>query len=99
LRELGAEHALIGMAHRGRLNVLANVLRKPMDRLFAEFHGTEPINEDDESKYSGDVKYHHGTSYKKYYEEDDKTMRIHILASPSHLEAVHPCVLGKTRAI
>ena len=86
------------MPHRGRLNVLANVVRKPLEQLFAEFHGAVPIA-NDEFNFSGDVKYHLGTSIEKYYEEDGKQMRIEVLANPSHLEAVDPVVLGKTRAL
>ena len=99
LREHGAEHALIGMPHRGRLNVLANVVRKPMEQIFAEFHGTIPTKDEQDGTFSGDVKYHLGTSFKKHYEEDGKDMRIEILANPSHLEAVNPVVLGKVRAL
>lgn len=97
--EMGVESVVIGMPHRGRLNVLANVMRKPMEQVFAEFAGRTPGRDDRGDTYtgSGDVKYHLGTSY------DRPTLsgrRIHLslLANPSHLEAVNTVCLGKVRA-
>jgi len=97
--ELGTDSVVIGMPHRGRLNVLANVMRKPMEQVFSEFAGKSPVTGEGSSTYmgSGDVKYHLGTSY------DRPTLsgrRIHLslLANPSHLEAVNTVCLGKVRA-
>jgi 2-oxoglutarate dehydrogenase E1 component len=89
----GVERAIIGMPHRGRLNVLANVVRKPLPQIFNEFQGKTPDAQD----YSGDVKYHLGTSYTKNY-PDGKKFTVTVLANPSHLEAVNPVVMGRARA-
>jgi 2-oxoglutarate dehydrogenase E1 component len=93
-RQLGVKTVVMGMAHRGRLNVLANVLRKPYAAIFSEFEGntTRP----DHVQGSGDVKYHLGTSATRTF--DGKTVRLSLTANPSHLEAVNPVVLGKIRA-
>ena len=97
--DMGVESIVLGMPHRGRLNVLANVMRKPMEQVFAEFAGRKPTKEEGDESYhgSGDVKYHLGTSY------DRPTLsgrRIHLslLANPSHLEAVNTVCMGKVRA-
>lgn len=91
--DLGVEHVIIGMAHRGRLNMLANVLRKPMEIIFSEFLGTNT------SEYgSGDVKYHMGASNKRSLTHSDSHVHLTLCANPSHLEAVDPVVIGKTRA-
>eukprot|EP00904_Undaria_pinnatifida_P004984 jgi/Undpi1/1615/HiC_scaffold_11.g05005.m1 len=101
--ELGIENYIFGMAHRGRLNVLANVLRKPMPQIFKEFQGThydvdEFVDEnDDDWSGSGDVKYHLGTSMDRTY-PDGRRVHLSLVANPSHLEAVNPVVNGKTRA-
>jgi 2-oxoglutarate dehydrogenase E1 component len=99
--ENGAEDFVFGMAHRGRLNVLSNVIRKPMELIFKEFLGSpEPVQvegaEDDWSS-SGDVKYHLGTSSSRRY-PDGREVQLSLLANPSHLEAVNPLVMGKARA-
>jgi 2-oxoglutarate dehydrogenase E1 component len=86
---------IIGMAHRGRLNVLTNVLGKPYHRLFAEFQGTPSIPE--ANTKSGDVKYHMGFSSSKKF--DDKIIDLSLAYNPSHLEAVNCVVTGKVRAI
>ena len=100
--ELGLECFVFGMPHRGRLNVLANVLRKDMRQIFKEFKGThfdmdlyDKTGEDWSS--SGDVKYHLGTSMDRKY-PDGRAVHLSLLANPSHLEAVNPLVCGKTRA-
>jgi 2-oxoglutarate dehydrogenase E1 component len=80
------------MAHRGRLNVLANVVRKPLAQIFHEFGGMKPA-EDDYSG-SGDVKYHLGTSYRRPTVHGG-SIHLSLLANPSHLEAVNTVVLGK----
>jgi 2-oxoglutarate dehydrogenase E1 component len=92
--ELGIEEFVIGMPHRGRLNVLANFVGKPFAAIFSEFQGnsTNP----DHVHGSGDVKYHLGTSGDR--EVDNKIVHLSLAANPSHLEAVNPVVLGKVRA-
>jgi 2-oxoglutarate dehydrogenase E1 component len=90
----GVEEIVIGMAHRGRLNVLANVMGKPLRTTFAEFRGVSSNPE--EVGGSGDVKYHLGTSSDRRFEGRD--IHLSLTANPSHLEAVNPVVLGKVRA-
>jgi 2-oxoglutarate dehydrogenase E1 component len=97
LSEMGAKKIIMGMPHRGRLNVLSNVVQKPLEEIFAEFQGIVPNVVDKHIESSGDVKYHLGTSYTKSY-EDGRELNISILANPSHLECVNPVVLGRTRA-
>ncbi len=92
--QLGMKELCIGMPHRGRLNVLTNVMGKPFAALFSEFQGT-PANPED-VQGSGDVKYHLGTSTDR--EIGDVRMHLSLTANPSHLEAVNPVVLGKVRA-
>ncbi len=91
--ELGVEEIVIGMPHRGRLNVLANVMKKPYRAIFAEFQGGTSNPED---YGSGDVKYHLGTSTDR--EIRGHKIHLSLTANPSHLEAVDPVVLGKARA-
>lgn len=87
------------MPHRGRLSVLANVVHKPLQQIFSEFQGKTPTGEEEVTdwSFSGDVKYHLGTSYLKTY-ENGKQFEITVLANPSHLEAVNPVVMGRARA-
>ncbi len=92
--QLGVEDVVVGMPHRGRLNVLANVMHKPYVAILAEFQGTPAHPEDVQG--SGDVKYHLGTSADREF--DGYTVHLSLTANPSHLEAVNPVVLGKTRA-
>ena len=92
--QLGMKELVLGMPHRGRLNVLTNVMGKPFAALFSEFQGN-PANPAD-VQGSGDVKYHLGTSTDREF--DDNTVHLSLTANPSHLEAVNPVVLGKTRA-
>ncbi len=92
--ELGVEDVVLGMAHRGRLNVLANILEKPYHAIFSEFQGQNP--HPDQVQGSGDVKYHLGTSTDRNF--DGKNLHISLTANPSHLEAVDPVVAGKVRA-
>ena len=82
----------IGMSHRGRLNILANVLQKSYKRIFNEFAG-EINNVDDDA---GDVKYHLGASSDREF--DGNSVHVSLTDNPSHLEAVNPVVLGQTRA-
>ena len=92
--QLGLEEIVIGLAHRGRLNVLANVMGKPFSTIFAEFQGASSLPDD--VLGSGDVKYHLGTS--SYREFDGKSVHLSLTANPSHLEFVNPVVIGKVRA-
>jgi 2-oxoglutarate dehydrogenase E1 component len=98
--ELGIESFVLGMPHRGRLNVLANVMRKPMPLIFKEFQGNHyDIADYMQSgfSYSSDVKYHLGTSADHVY-PDGRKVRLSLTPNPSHLEAVNPVAAGKTRA-
>jgi len=92
--ETGAEEVVMGMAHRGRLNVLANILHKPYAMIFDEFEDNirpDPYGGD------GDVKYHRGFS-SDYSSASGAEIHISLTANPSHLEAVDPVVEGRTRA-
>src|SRR5512139_1598022 len=91
----GVEEIDIGMSHRGRLNVLSNVMGKPYRAIFHEFAGgaTNPADVGG----SGDVKYHLGTSTDREF--DGNKVHLTLLPNPSHLEAVDPVVLGKVRAV
>jgi len=91
---MGVDSIVIGMPHRGRLNVLSNVARMPLEKMLSRFDSN--LEPDEEG--SGDVKYHLGTSVEKLNRINDKNVRISIVANPSHLEAVDPVVQGKTRA-
>ncbi len=91
---LGVKEVAIGMPHRGRLSVLANVLMKPYRAIFHEFQGGSSKPEDVDG--SGDVKYHLGASSDRSF--DGNTVHLSLTANPSHLEAVNPVVLGKVRA-
>src|SRR5215207_5730037 len=93
--QYGIEEVDVGMAHRGRLNVLANVMGKPYRAIFHEFAGGS-ANPDDVGG-SGDVKYHLGTSSDREF--DNNKVHLSLVPNPSHLEAVDPVVLGKVRAI
>jgi len=92
--ELGIEEVVLGLAHRGRLNVLANIMEKPYRAIFSEFQGTSA--QPDQVQGSGDVKYHLGTSTDREFE--GRKMHLSLTANPSHLEAVDPVVVGKVRA-
>ena len=90
----GIEEVVLGMPHRGRLNVLANFMGKPFSAIFSEFQGN--ASNPDDVQGSGDVKYHLGTSSDRNFEN----IKVHLslTANPSHLEAVNPVVVGKVRA-
>ena len=92
--QMGLKEIVIGMAHRGRLNMLANVMGKSFTSIFAEFHGMSSLPED--VLGSGDVKYHLGTSSDRDF--DGNTIHLSLTANPSHLEFVNPVVIGKVRA-
>ncbi|CAH1388602.1 unnamed protein product [Nezara viridula] len=91
--ELGVEYIVMGMPHRGRLNILVNVCRKPLEQIFTQFAALE-------SAYDGpgDVKYHIGTYIERLNRVTNKNIKLAVVANPSHLEAVDPIVQGKTRA-
>jgi 2-oxoglutarate dehydrogenase E1 component len=91
---LGVEEIVLGMAHRGRLNVLAAVMGKPYHVIFHEFQGGSATPED--VMGSGDVKYHMGASSDRIF--DHNKVHLSLTANPSHLEIVNPVVLGKARA-
>ena len=91
---LGVRQIVIGMAHRGRLNVLAQVMGKPHRAIFHEFKGGSSTPNEIEG--SGDVKYHLGASSDREF--DDNKVHLSLTANPSHLEIVDPVVLGKVRA-
>ena len=90
---LGAKEIKIGMSHRGRLNVLANVMGKPFKAIFSEFFGKTVSASKD---FEGDVKYHLGASSNREF--DGNSVHISLTDNPSHLEAVNPVVLGQVRA-
>jgi 2-oxoglutarate dehydrogenase E1 component len=92
--QLGINRIAIGMAHRGRLNVLGNILHKPMAKIFAEFSGMDFNPEGVQG--SGDVKYHLGASSERDF--DGNVVQLSLAANPSHLESVNPVVTGKARA-
>lgn len=91
--DFGVEDIVIGMPHRGRLNMLSNVVRKPNESIFSEFSGSGALDEG-----SGDVKYHLGMNYQRPT-PSGKNVNLSLVANPSHLEAEDPVVLGKTRAL
>ncbi len=90
----GIEEVVLGMPHRGRLNVLANFMKKPFSAIFSEFQGN--ASNPDDVQGSGDVKYHLGTSSDRHF--DNIKVHLSLTANPSHLEAVNPVVVGKVRA-
>uniref|UniRef100_A0A7N5ZZE5 2-oxoglutarate dehydrogenase complex component E1 n=1 Tax=Anabas testudineus TaxID=64144 RepID=A0A7N5ZZE5_ANATE len=87
----GVESVILGMPHRGRLNVLANVIRKDLDQIFCQFDSKLEAG-------SGDVKYHLGMYHKRMNRVSDREIMMSLMANPSHLEAVDPVVQGKTKA-
>ena len=92
--ELGIEEFIIGMAHRGRLNVLTNIMEKPYKEVFSEFEGK---NFDEDTPFGGDVKYHLGYST-DIVTQRGKKVHLSLCPNPSHLEAVDPVVEGLTRS-
>ncbi|HWE48293.1 MAG TPA: 2-oxo acid dehydrogenase subunit E2, partial [Bryobacteraceae bacterium] len=90
----GGEELIVGMAHRGRLNVLANIIGKPLGQIFSEFEGSiDPAS----AQGSGDVKYHLGATG-THVSPDGHEIAVSLAANPSHLEAVNPVVEGMVRA-
>uniref|UniRef100_A0A8C3GYX6 oxoglutarate dehydrogenase (succinyl-transferring) n=1 Tax=Corvus moneduloides TaxID=1196302 RepID=A0A8C3GYX6_CORMO len=92
--EMGIEYVIMGMPHRGRLNVLANVIRKELEQIFCQFD--PKLEAADEG--SGDVKYHLGMYHERINRVTNKKITLSLMANPSHLEAVDPVVQGKTKA-
>jgi len=92
--QLDVAEIIIGMPHRGRLNVLASVMGKPLTAIFSEFQGASSLPDEVESM--GDVKYHLGASSDREF--DGNRVHLSLAANPSHLDAVDPVVLGKVRA-
>ncbi|MBL0357078.1 MAG: 2-oxoglutarate dehydrogenase E1 component [Chitinophagaceae bacterium] len=90
----GVNEVVIGMAHRGRLNVLANIMGKTYEQIFSEFEGTAKL---DQTMGSGDVKYHMGYG-SELQTPEGKTIHLKLMPNPSHLEAVDPVVVGFSRA-
>jgi 2-oxoglutarate dehydrogenase E1 component len=88
------QEVVIGMAHRGRLNVLANIMGKTYEQIFSEFEGTAKL---DQTMGTGDVKYHMGYG-SEVQTMNDKTIHLKLMPNPSHLEAVDPVVVGFSRA-
>ncbi|WP_422736724.1 multifunctional oxoglutarate decarboxylase/oxoglutarate dehydrogenase thiamine pyrophosphate-binding subunit/dihydrolipoyllysine-residue succinyltransferase subunit [Micromonospora sp. WMMD729] len=93
--ENGLDEVVIGMAHRGRLNVLANIVGKPYEKIFSEFEGhLDPRS----TQGSGDVKYHLGQNGKFTTPDGEHAVKVSVVANPSHLEAVDPVLEGIVRA-
>ncbi|MGC2479425.1 MAG: 2-oxoglutarate dehydrogenase E1 component, partial [Candidatus Sulfotelmatobacter sp.] len=90
---LGAAELVMGMSHRGRLNVIAHVANRPKDEIFAGFEDVDPRS----VLGSGDVKYHMGATG-EYITRSGNKVHIHLVSNPSHLEAVDPVTVGRTRA-
>ncbi|MFM9889813.1 MAG: 2-oxoglutarate dehydrogenase E1 component [Rickettsiales bacterium] len=93
--KLGVEEIVIGMPHRGRMNVLTTIMGKPYSELLSIFNGNLDFPESINS--SGDVKYHLGASHDRAM-DDGKSLHLSLTANPSHLEIVNPVVVGKVRA-
>src|SRR5665648_1020613 len=96
----GAREVVVGMAHRGRLNVLAHNLGRAYESIFAEFEGASTLEAVTTIPQggTGDVKYHHG-SQGFYQLADDESVCVRLESNPSHLEYVDPVVAGATRAV
>nr|Q6P6Z8.1 RecName: Full=2-oxoglutarate dehydrogenase complex component E1; Short=E1o; Short=OGDC-E1; Short=OGDH-E1; AltName: Full=2-oxoglutarate dehydrogenase, mitochondrial; AltName: Full=Alpha-ketoglutarate dehydrogenase; Short=Alpha-KGDH-E1; AltName: Full=Thiamine diphosphate (ThDP)-dependent 2-oxoglutarate dehydrogenase; Flags: Precursor [Xenopus laevis]AAH61938.1 Ogdh protein [Xenopus laevis] len=90
----GVDYVIMGMPHRGRLNVLANVIRKELEQIFCQFDSK--LEATDEG--SGDVKYHLGMYHRRINRVTDRNITLSLVANPSHLEAADPVVQGKTKA-
>uniref|UniRef100_A0A0G4FH86 2-oxoglutarate dehydrogenase, mitochondrial n=1 Tax=Chromera velia CCMP2878 TaxID=1169474 RepID=A0A0G4FH86_9ALVE len=95
--KMGVDSIVIGMPHRGRLNMLMNVMHKPMNQMMAEFQGVTGFG-GTEWGNTGDVKYHLGIEYDHWDDDAQRFVHMGVLANPSHLEAVNPLVVGQARA-
>ncbi len=91
--EMGAEKAMVAMSHRGRLNVMVNIVGRPAAELFARFEDVDPRS----VLGGGDVKYHMGATG-DFQAANGRAVEMHLVSNPSHLEAVDPVVMGRTRA-
>src|SRR5260370_42267295 len=91
--EMGAHTAVLAMSHRGRLAVMSLVVGVPFENVFGGFEDVDPRS----VLGGGDVKYHHGATG-EYTTRSGKTIRMHLVSNPSHLEAVDPVALGRSRA-
>jgi 2-oxoglutarate dehydrogenase E1 component len=89
----GAEQVILAMSHRGRLNVMVHIVCRPTEEIFAEFEDVDPRS----VLGSGDVKYHVGATG-RYRTASGRTLDVHLVSNPSHLEAVDPVAMGRTRA-
>ena len=89
----GVDQAVLGMSHRGRLNVMVNIIGKSTSDIFTKFEDVDPRS----TLGGGDVKYHIGATG-TFHADDDRTIDIHLVSNPSHLEAVDPVVVGRSRA-
>ncbi|MGC2419234.1 MAG: thiamine pyrophosphate-dependent enzyme, partial [Candidatus Acidiferrales bacterium] len=91
--EQGAEKAMVAMSHRGRLNVMVNIVGRPAAELFARFEDVDPRS----TLGGGDVKYHMGATG-DFHAANGRVVEMHLVSNPSHLEAVDPVLMGRTRA-
>jgi 2-oxoglutarate dehydrogenase E1 component len=91
--EMGAEKAMLAMSHRGRLNVMVNIVGRPAAELFARFEDVDPRS----VLGGGDVKYHMGATG-DFHAVNGRVVEMHLVSNPSHLEAVDPVLMGRTRA-
>jgi 2-oxoglutarate dehydrogenase E1 component len=91
--ERGVKRGVIGMAHRGRLNVMTNTIGRNATEIFTKFEDVDPRS----TMGGGDVKYHIGATG-EYHSPNGKTVKLHLASNPSHLEAVNPVVMGRSRA-
>ena len=91
--ELGINRSVMGMAHRGRLNVMTNTIGRNATEIFTKFEDVDPRS----TMGGGDVKYHIGATG-EYHSPSGKTVGLHLASNPSHLEAVNPVVMGRSRA-
>ncbi len=91
--EMGAEKAMVAMSHRGRLNVMVNIVGRPAAELFARFEDVDPRS----VLGGGDVKYHMGATG-DFHAVNGRVVEMHLVSNPSHLEAVDPVLMGRTRA-
>ncbi|GGA53547.1 2-oxoglutarate dehydrogenase E1 component [Edaphobacter acidisoli] len=91
--DLGVERAMIAMAHRGRLNVMVNTIGRKPSEIFTRFEDVDPRS----TMGGGDVKYHVGATG-EYHSPSGKLLSLHLASNPSHLEAIDPVILGRTRA-
>jgi 2-oxoglutarate dehydrogenase E1 component len=95
--ELGVDKIIIGMPHRGRVNVMTHLLHKELEQILAGFQGAVPIVNEAAWGSSGDVKYHLGSMY-EYTDKSGRKIEIQLMPNPSHLESIDPITMGRVRA-